>query len=244
MNNEPLGKKIETYRKRANLSQFDLELAIDAASGSISRIENGKTNPTKETLLAIVDTLKLTKQEKIELFGISKNLPPTEAEVGLAIEEVQVLLNTPGRLIYLVDDWWTLRAVSKTLIDFLNIPSEQLNTAYNKDIVSVFFDPAYGVRKTIDPEYLVQSFAIELARIKGELDKPEYGDYYTKILQSISKTPQFEQILEESKKYEKDVILAGERTSHLILNNQKLTLHHGREKLKQNPRFEMIHLFP
>jgi len=43
------GRAIRKARLNAELSQMDLELAIGAAFGSISRLESGKVNPTKET---------------------------------------------------------------------------------------------------------------------------------------------------------------------------------------------------
>lgn len=58
-NNLTLGEKIRKFRKRAGMSQLDLEVAIGAAAGSISRIENGEVNPTKETLSRIANSLSL-----------------------------------------------------------------------------------------------------------------------------------------------------------------------------------------
>lgn len=63
------GNKIKTLRKKAGITQLELELRINAAFGSISRIENGVTNPTKETLFLIAQALKLTLEETIYLFG-------------------------------------------------------------------------------------------------------------------------------------------------------------------------------
>lgn len=65
-----LGEKIKYFRKRAGLSQLDLEVAIDASAGSISRIENNVINPTKETILDISDALNLHPIETAYLFGI------------------------------------------------------------------------------------------------------------------------------------------------------------------------------
>lgn len=70
MENRTLGEKIEYYRKRAKMSQLDLEISIDAAQGSISRIEGGQTNPTKETLIKISNILNLNSKEIGELFNI------------------------------------------------------------------------------------------------------------------------------------------------------------------------------
>jgi transcriptional regulator with XRE-family HTH domain len=70
MDNNEIGKKIKKYRRRANMSQMELELATDAAFGSISRIENGKVNPTKETLSKIAEILKIKPSEIGDLLGL------------------------------------------------------------------------------------------------------------------------------------------------------------------------------
>lgn len=53
------------------MSQLDLEMTINSSPGSISRIENGKINPTKETLHKIADALCLNCFERAELLGIN-----------------------------------------------------------------------------------------------------------------------------------------------------------------------------
>lgn len=65
-----LGDKIRKFRKEAGMSQLDLELAIGASTGMISRIENGDVNPTKETLFKIAEALKLSGEETAMLFGL------------------------------------------------------------------------------------------------------------------------------------------------------------------------------
>ncbi len=65
-----IGEKIRLFRKRAGLTQLELELKIGAASGSISRIEKGETNPLKETLLKIIETLNLQAKDAAFLFDI------------------------------------------------------------------------------------------------------------------------------------------------------------------------------
>jgi transcriptional regulator with XRE-family HTH domain len=65
------GKLIKQFRKRSGITQMELELRIGAAFGTISRVENGVTNPTKETLLAIAIALKLSALETALLFGIN-----------------------------------------------------------------------------------------------------------------------------------------------------------------------------
>lgn len=68
-----LGQKIRGFRLRSGLSQSQLELAINASSGSISRIENGQVNPTKETLLKISKALGCKSEELFNFFEIQSH---------------------------------------------------------------------------------------------------------------------------------------------------------------------------
>jgi len=68
--NNTVGQKIKNFRKRSGKSQFELELDIDASPGSISRIESGEVNPTKETIKKIAVTLELSSAETGELLGV------------------------------------------------------------------------------------------------------------------------------------------------------------------------------
>ncbi len=65
---------LKKYRLNKGVSQLDLELAINASTGTISRIENGRINPTKETLFKIAEFLELDFFETSKLLGIETNL--------------------------------------------------------------------------------------------------------------------------------------------------------------------------
>lgn len=65
-----IGEKVREFRNRADLSQFELETIIEAATGTISRIETDQVNPTKETLLRIASALDLSGLETASLFSL------------------------------------------------------------------------------------------------------------------------------------------------------------------------------
>jgi transcriptional regulator with XRE-family HTH domain len=62
--------RIKLLRESKQFSQLEIELIADISTGTISRIETGKVNPTKETLKKIADAMKLTVQERVYLFCI------------------------------------------------------------------------------------------------------------------------------------------------------------------------------
>ncbi|MEO6728615.1 MAG: helix-turn-helix transcriptional regulator [Candidatus Dojkabacteria bacterium] len=84
MFNPTIGQKVKIFRYRSGMSQFDLELEINASSGVICRLESDRVNPTKETLFAISKALKLTEVETAYLFGIieKENINIIELQFG------------------------------------------------------------------------------------------------------------------------------------------------------------------
>jgi len=61
-----LGKRIRTIRKNASKTQTDVGAALDTEYTSISRIENGRINPTFLMLSAIADYLKVPIEELLK----------------------------------------------------------------------------------------------------------------------------------------------------------------------------------
>lgn len=54
-----LGKKIADRRKLLRFSQEELALIIEIDRGYLSRVENGKTNPTLDLIYRIQDVLEM-----------------------------------------------------------------------------------------------------------------------------------------------------------------------------------------
>lgn len=67
--NSYYAKVLKKYRTERKMSQLGLEVKADLPFGTVSRIENGKVNPSKETLLKISFTLKLSSLEILKLLG-------------------------------------------------------------------------------------------------------------------------------------------------------------------------------
>lgn len=129
-----LGHKIRHYRMRSGMSQFELEVKIGAASGSLSRIEHGMVNPTKETLSKIINTLKLKPSEIAELLGLS--LYTTE-ELILAINSFSASLNLEVMLQAAVDVMFDLFPNYNGGVIFL-INQDQ-NKLYSKTVSNMPF---------------------------------------------------------------------------------------------------------
>ncbi len=69
--NSYYAKVLKKYRIERKMSQLELEVKADLPFGTVSRIENGKVNPSKETLLKISYTLKLQAKDFLYLSGFT-----------------------------------------------------------------------------------------------------------------------------------------------------------------------------
>ncbi|MBD3363222.1 helix-turn-helix domain-containing protein [Candidatus Dojkabacteria bacterium] len=137
MKKHKLGKKIKQYRNKAKLSQFELELEINASPGSISRIETGKINPTRRTLGKIAKALKLKPSQIANLLGLNILTPE---ELISAINRVSKCLdlnttlqtavdimfdmypNYNGGIIFLIDQNNPDKVYSKTVSNMPGMP--------------------------------------------------------------------------------------------------------------------------
>lgn len=233
-----LGQKIRHFRKRANISQLDLELAINAAHGSISRLETGRVNPTKETLLAIAQALRLNSQENAELLGLF-TFNPTGYEIDEAKVEVADYLNRDDVIAYLLDDWAFVYAISKGLSKQLGFPEKQLEQLIGKNLHEILFDPQYGIRGILDPAHFMEIMTQELARSRAEANWE-----YSKLLESLMHFPDFKTAWERSEQILKQNLYSPtNKTVYLNIAGQNLQFDFSREKLKCNPRFELIEYY-
>ena len=147
-----IGQKVRFFRTHRKMSQFDLELAIDASNGSISRIENDQTNPTKETLESISKILELNLFERNYLFGFTSE-PASEKEIELAQKEVNTMMRTPGILSYLIDDRARMIDISDSFLKILNIPVSEVSNIRKISLLKLIFDSQYKVIDHFDPEF-------------------------------------------------------------------------------------------
>ena len=67
-----ISELLKEARREANMTQEELANKIVTKKSCISRIENGRLNPTKETLFKIIKALELSRDDAIKIFGLDK----------------------------------------------------------------------------------------------------------------------------------------------------------------------------
>ncbi len=236
MNNLNLGDKIRFFRKRLGWTQMQLELEINAAPGMISRIEVGQVNPTKETLHTISKNLKLNQREKAELFDFF-SIFPSEDEVKAATEECKDYFARTDVYGYLLDEYGVMYAASLGFVNFFNLSMDESTSLMGKSIFEVILNNKLPIREFLDPKYIPSILALELARRRVESN---IELYQRDTMNQLQRFPEFTQAWELSKTYKDELFSNSLKIAHFIINGQKVRFNFSREKLKNNPRFEII----
>lgn len=190
-----LGQKIRNFRLRAGKSQMDLELEIGASAGSISRIENGEVNPTKETLLKISNALQLNTVEIASIQNLEL-LSPEEVMQAISLftrplnlkeiikNSVDVLFELypeyNGGVLLLLDDENEniLRARGVSEMPLIEKVYELLGGGVDK----YFFDLAKDKESLITKTFFTGEFLI--SNVLNHYSKGSMSDFYAN---SVSK---------------------------------------------------------
>ncbi|BCX13569.1 MAG: hypothetical protein KatS3mg085_101 [Candidatus Dojkabacteria bacterium] len=177
------GRRLRYFRKRAGLSQFDVELEIGAASGSISRIENGVTNANKETLNAIADVLEMSLLEREYTYGKRMD-PPSEEDVTKAVESVRELFNKPWVFGYMIDDRYRVWKASNLFIKLSGVSKKEYENVYGRSLLDIALDPEWGgkfVDKNTYEETIKHLLDLYYSECGYMVDDPIYLDTIEKI---------------------------------------------------------------
>lgn len=238
--NTTLGNKIRFFRKRAGLSQLELETQIDASSGMISRIENGTVNPSKETLLKIADLLNLSEYEKSYLYGTFAE-PVTEAEVEQAREKVKDWFERKGTLAYMVDERSRVWFVSDSFVKFAKLEKEVVEKNYGILIHEFLLSQEFNLIKIV-PSFKRKDVLRDLFhRTRREMSFMQGDPWYEQTLKLIDSH-------ELARKVWQEVVAEPPKYIHTIDNRLVLfkigpievSKHFSVEPVLDNERFRVV----
>ena len=244
-----LGAKIRFFRKRAGMSQMDLEMGINGAAGMLSRIESGQVNPSKETVLEVSKALKLNKREIDCMVGASSN-PVTPEEIENARDEIKDYFSRANVFAYLICDRQRIWEVSKGFYRLFSSGVENPDRVSEKvrsgtQIIGVMIDPQYGISSYFDKDNLEIMLNYNLTRYYKELNFITDDTNIQETIRLIEEHPVANMIWR--KIIESDGLCVRGLDSKIITFNfqkVKVSLRYGRENLNSNPRFEVIEYVP
>ncbi len=240
-----LGTKIKHFRKRNRLSQFDLEINIGASPGSLSRIENGEINPTKETLFKLAKELSLSTYEKEYLFGVTDQ-PATEEEVKAVLESLKELFSRRGVLAYVGDERGRLWGVSESFRKLLKITPEQVKEMSGDHLFRIVFDPKMGLFDRLDPEYSEELIRSLISRnLIWEMGYMQEDFWYKRAVEYIRSNPVSSRIYDELLATPPENFTdVDNRTVYFKVHGARIKMHFSKEPVPKFERFKVIQYFP
>ena len=247
IDSKTLGRRIKYFRKRAGLSQMDLELAMNASAGMISRIESGKVNPSKETVRTIGRILEMNDKEVDYLIG-PLSIPATQVEINLAINEIKDYMDQSATFAYLIDDRFRMLYVSK---GFENV-FKRLVPGYDSisknvignTMVGLIFDETLGVKKFLKTEFYDEMVYLQLARLKKQMEYMVDDKYYKQAKEVVSKYPGVYKIWKGIADVDINFNSLDAKRVEFNIYGIKTKLYFSREAVWKYPRFETIEYVP
>jgi len=241
---EVLGRRIRFFRNRAGISQFDLEIALDASAGMISRIESGKVNPTKETITKIAGELSINSRELDYLIGVTA-VPAIQAEIDKALEEVSVYFGRRDVFAYLIDQRRRFIEISRGFSQLLKIEYSYKRHLIGKTIIQVLIDENLKIRDIIDPNSYEELLYAQLAYYHTDtsymFDDTSYLDTLKDIRADRLASRMWEKINNNN---EKRYLPYEKRLVNFKVCSLSILMSYTREPLLKNPRFEIIEYMP
>lgn len=234
-----IGDKLRHFRQAAGLSQLQLESLIGAAPGSVSRMESGKVNPTKETLEQMSSALQLNYSEKAYLYGVVSPFV-TGKEVAEAISAIEEYFEDESVFAYLLDDRHRMHYVSKGFLKLFNIDKGFIEEHAGTSILQVALDPDLPVYEKIDRTNYHEFIRIQTARHLSDFKLFGHEEWYVKLLNKLRTFPEFKGVYTELSANPNLYVGEEARTVYFNLNGLKVKTVYTREPLREYPRFEVL----
>jgi transcriptional regulator with XRE-family HTH domain len=241
MNN--IGRRLRFFRAQRKASQMDVELDIDAAFGSLSRMESGHTNPTKETVEKIARFLKLSDRELDYLIGPT-SVPATLEECDLAIKEISPYFDEKGVIAYLVDDRLRIYSLSKSTRKLVGLSDEEYNNIIGKTMIELILLPELKLSKFFsDGEFY--NLKLIISRFISEMGYMVDDEYYQLQKALIISDKNANKLWNELNLGQNHNIWRyADRKIEFNYFGKKLELRYANEPLAKYKRFDIVEYLP
>lgn len=229
------------FRQDRKISQSKLELEAGLSFGTISRIENGIINPTKETLLRISSCLKLNDSEFSYLIKI-KNTYPSEEEINSARTEIRKRLAKSEFPAYLMDCGFRIWQWNDQVLRLFNITEEQAQNHLGQTYIQILFSSDFNIIENIPKNKLFKVIRQQVWGYRKLVSKHRHESLTMEKIQELKKDGFFRSVWEEFELYDREMAFGddfyysykGKSLSMLITTNE----------LQSDNRFILVRYYP
>jgi transcriptional regulator with XRE-family HTH domain len=187
MDELPLGRKIYVLREDRALSQTKLEVEAGLSFGTLSRIENGNINPTKETIIKIAQVLDLHDDEFNYLISLQKS-SPDEKEIERVVGLVKDDFDRQTVPMYMIDNQFRVWYWNDMILKLFGIDKNIANKHKGLKTWDILFSKDFKVMQGIPKRYLPIILGQMLVTYKSIVHKyrnhPQYSEDFRKLRKS------------------------------------------------------------
>jgi len=199
-------------------------------------------NPSKETILAIAYSLRLSPTEIS--YALSINNTPTEQEINHAKKYFNNLLNSNKVFGYFLDNRSKILAFSKGFKKLGVSENIDLDKLIGKNIVELTFDPNLGIREKFPEDYFDDITIPVLAVLKQEREFMLDDPYWVDMFNELSKYPDFDRLWEQVQKIKIDLFSEEARTVYFNILEHSIAMVFHINILPLDPRFSFVEYIP
>ena len=222
------------------MSQSELEIDTELSFGTISRIESGKINPTKETLMKVAKVLALREPDTSYLLRLQAS-DPSKEEIADAVKQVKYILDKEEFPAYLMDTKIRGWAFNKMLLEIFEVPEKDISEYIGENIDKILFLSKLNILKKIPAKYLIPVITEQIRLTKSLSKRYSLEPYTQTVLNDLKKNSLFNKLWDKIKPAEGIPFRAN-----FYLKYKKATLRIVITTifLPSDPRFMLIEYFP
>ncbi len=237
-----LGEKIRYFRKDRGVSQTELEVKAGLSFGTLSRIEKGSVNPTKETILKIAPILGLSDQDVAYLLKL-KSSTPTPDEIAMMVKSLQQELQSEIFPCYLLDNKFRICAYNEMVRELLKIPVEEVNDYLYMSVTKLFFLSKYNIRQRIPAKHLLSIVKEQIAVFRFLTSRYHEENDIKQELHALKSDKQFRSIWNSESNIVSDTLL-NNVDFYLRYEQSVLNMTINRAHILSDSRFLLVTYFP
>lgn len=239
-----LGDKIRYFRKRAKMSQLDLEVAIGTSPGAISRIENGEVNPTKDTIDKVSESLSLNTLERLFLDG-DYSREVTIEEVSRVVKENDSLLKSNSVFAYICDERFKVWAFSEGFRNLLGFSKDFVQSSLcGNNLLELIFDDSFKIKQFFNEKKFRDIAIFQVNRFKKQLPFWECDEYLRSLLNRLMEMPLFKEIWQLPEDQSLDLYSNYSRVINFVVNGLEVDMEYSREPIRSCPRMNVVFYRP
>lgn len=236
----PIGRKLYVFREDRKFSQSKLELEAGLSFGTISRIENGTVNPTKETLKKLAEVLNLDDDEFFYLIR-SKNSTPTQQEINEIVKKLNPVIGESEFPCYLMDCEFRVWGWNSIILELFGIDPDKTEKYKGQSVMKILFLSEFNLRNKIPRNKLTEIITQQVLGYRKVVKKYKNEFFTSKEIRSLLKDRQFSSVWNT---YSETQEWPVANDFYLNYNNQTLNIEVINNFLAFDQRFILVKYYP